>query len=120
MRNMDVRRPLVILLATLAFVGGGASLVLAAGGGSGGSGAAKVQYNKPGCGPDKTDGVAGASGQHIGQPPKDQNRGDCPNPPGQQGNTTGTGNGNKTSSSSTSASSANGNSNSNSSGNKKK
>ena len=85
MRNTDVRRPLVIVLATLAFAGGGASLVLASGGGSGsyGEGAAHHQY-KPGCGPDKTDGVAGNSGRHQGQPPKDQNRGDCPNPPGQQ------------------------------------
>ena len=44
---------------------------------------ATTQYLKPGCGPDKTDGVAGNSGRHSGQPPKDQNRGDCPNPPGQ-------------------------------------
>jgi hypothetical protein len=104
MRNMDVRRSLVIAVATLAFAGGGTSLVLASGGGSAlHSGAAKVQYNKPGCGPDKTDGVAGASGQHTGQPPKDQSRGDCPNPPGQQGNTTGTGNNNVSSSTSTSS-----------------
>ena len=89
MLNTDVRRPLVIAIATLVFAGGGTSLVLASGGGSSlHTGAAKVQYNKPGCGPDKTDGVAGASGQHTGQPPKDQNRGDCPNPPGQQGTTT--------------------------------
>lgn len=53
-------------------------------GGKGQRGAASVQYKlKPGCGPDKTDGVAGKSGRHVGQPPKDQNRGDCPNPPGQ-------------------------------------
>ena len=89
MLNTDVRRPLVIAIATLVIAGGGTSLVLASGGGSSlHTGAAKVQYNKPGCGPDKTDGVAGASGQHTGQPPKDQNRGDCPNPPGQQGTTT--------------------------------
>jgi hypothetical protein len=39
---------------------------------------------KPGCGPDKTDGVAGNSGRHEGQPPKADDRKDCPNPPGQQ------------------------------------
>jgi hypothetical protein len=83
MENKDVRRPLLIALATLAFIGGGTSLVLACGGGWDGGGAANHQY-KPGCGPDKTDGVAGNSGRHQGQPPKDQNRGDCPNPPGQQ------------------------------------
>jgi hypothetical protein len=92
MRNMDVRRSLVIAVATLAFAGGGTSLVLASGGGS-------ALHS----GPDKTDGVAGASGQHTGQPPKDQSRGDCPNPPGQQGNTTGTGNNNVSSSTSTSS-----------------
>ena len=36
---------------------------------------------KPGCGPDKTNGTAGNSGTHQGQPPKDQNRGDCPKKP---------------------------------------
>jgi hypothetical protein len=33
---------------------------------------------KPGCGPDKTNGVAGGSGYHDGQPPKSDGRGDCP------------------------------------------
>ena len=46
--------------------------------------ASQVQYlSKPGCGPDKTDGTAGKSGTHTGQPPKDPNRQDCPTPPGQ-------------------------------------
>jgi hypothetical protein len=37
------------------------------------------QYSpKPGCGPWKTDGYAGKSGQHTGQPPKQPNRKDCP------------------------------------------
>jgi hypothetical protein len=67
-------------------VAGGTSLVVAAQP-SGKSNAGQNQYAKPGCGPDKTDGVAGNSGRHQGQPPKDQNRGDCPNPPGQQNKT---------------------------------
>ena len=46
--------------------------------------AALIMYlAKPGCGPDKTDGVAGNSGRHTGQPPKAPNRQDCPHPPGQ-------------------------------------
>jgi hypothetical protein len=76
-------RSLAIVLVTLALGGGSTSLVLAAQGGTSNNGAAQTEYLKPGCGPDSTDGVAGGSGQHIGQPPKDQNRGDCPNPPGQ-------------------------------------
>jgi hypothetical protein len=32
----------------------------------------------PGCGPDKNGGWAGGSGYHDGQPPKSDNRGDCP------------------------------------------
>jgi len=42
---------------------------------------ASVCEVKPGCGPDKTDGVAGGSGQHTGQPPKQPDRQDCPNAP---------------------------------------
>ena len=79
---------------------------------SGGShhqnGAANAQYKvKPGCGPDKTDGVAGNSGRHEGQPPKADDRQDCPNPPGQQGNT----NPNSSTSSSSSIQSSGGNGN---------
>jgi hypothetical protein len=51
---------------------------------SGGSHGDDCKDEKPGCGPDKTNGVAGKSGQHTGQPPKADNRQDCPNPPGQQ------------------------------------
>lgn len=76
-------RSLAIALVTLAFAGGGTGLVLANQGGIPNGGAAQDEYLKPGCGPDKTDGVAGNSGRHDGQPPKDDNRGDCPNPPGQ-------------------------------------
>jgi hypothetical protein len=47
------------------------------GGGSGGHDDDCVP-EKPGCGPDKTDGVAGGSGYHDGQPPKSDNRQDCP------------------------------------------
>ena len=74
-------------LLILAFLAGSVALANASGWGGGKThkrGAASVQYKlKPGCGPDKTDGVAGSSGRHVGQPPKDQNRGDCPNPSGQ-------------------------------------
>jgi hypothetical protein len=74
-------------LVAVAFLVGGVTFAGAAKwGGLGGNhrSAAEVQYQqKPGCGPDKTDGVAGSSGRHSGQPPKDQDRGDCPTPPGQ-------------------------------------
>jgi hypothetical protein len=80
-------RTILVSLLCAGVLAGGATLVAAAQP-SGTPNAKKsntggLQY-KPGCGPDKTNGVAGNSGQHIGQPPKDQNRGDCPNPPGQQ------------------------------------
>ena len=78
-------RRLATLLSVLLVVGGGAGLAVASGGGASDRGAAHVQYGeKPGCGPDKSDGVAGKSGRHTGQPPKAPDRGDCPNPPGQQ------------------------------------
>jgi hypothetical protein len=84
-------RRLATGLLLLAFLAGSVALANATGLGGGEThkrGAASVQYKlKPGCGPDKTDGVAGNSGQHVGQPPKDQNRGDCPNPPGQSNST---------------------------------
>jgi hypothetical protein len=80
-------RRLLSVLVVLVALGAGATLATATGGGgwNHGNGSAHEQYDKakPGCGPDKTDGVAGNSGQHVGQPPKDQNRGDCPEPPGQ-------------------------------------
>lgn len=78
-------RTLAIALLTLAFMAGGTSLVIAcAWGWPQDGGAGHHEYGKPGCGPDKTDGYAGESGRHTGQPPKDQDRGDCPHPPGQQ------------------------------------
>ena len=78
-----VRRTATLLIAAV-FVFGGAALASATGWGAGDGKPAHPKYQqlKPGCGPDKTDGVAGGSGRHVGQPPKDQNRGDCPNPPG--------------------------------------
>jgi hypothetical protein len=90
-------RRLLSVLVILGALGVGTTLAAATGGGgwNHGGGAAQVQYDtKPGCGPDKTDGVAGNSGRHIGQPPKDQNRGDCPNPPGQNKATNGATSGN--------------------------
>lgn len=73
-----------LLPATIALivVAGGATLAVAGGyGGSHGGNAGHDQYNpKPGCGPHKSDGWAGGSGWHYGQPPKDHNRGDCPRP----------------------------------------
>jgi hypothetical protein len=72
------------ILVTAALAAGGAAIVSAAGTGSANKDAAAVQYlTKPDCGPDKTDGVAGNSGQHTGQPPKAPNRQDCPSSPGQ-------------------------------------
>jgi hypothetical protein len=81
-----MRKFLSVLVVVLA-LGLGTTLAVATG--SGGwqhkNGAADAQYKvKPGCGPDKTDGVAGESGRHEGQPPKAEDRQDCPNPPGQQ------------------------------------
>ena len=78
-------RKLAVILSTFALLGAGAAIAVAGGGGSTDYGnAGHDQYHeKPGCGPDKTDGVAGNSGRHDGQPPKDDDRGDCPNPPGQ-------------------------------------
>lgn len=77
---------LLAVVASLAIVGSSAAIVSAAGlGGTKSKSASAVQYlTKPGCGPDSTDGVAGNSGRHTGQPPKAPNRQDCPNPPGQQ------------------------------------
>lgn len=74
------------IVAICAFIGGTTAIAVATGGGGGyNSPPVQVQYKeKPGCGPDKTDGVAGGSGRHTGQPPKADNRQDCPNPPGQQ------------------------------------
>jgi hypothetical protein len=83
-------RRLATGLLVLSFLVGSVAIASATGWGRGGNdhrGAASVQYKaKPGCGPDKTDGVAGNSGRHTGQPPKDHDRGDCPNPPGQNNN----------------------------------
>jgi hypothetical protein len=77
-------RNLVAVALTLLSLAAGAALAVASGGGASGGESGTAQYGvKPGCGPDKTDGVAGASGSHSGQPPKDEDRGDCPNPPGQ-------------------------------------
>ncbi len=78
-------RPLLTSLVTLAVLAGGVAVALAVGTGAvPGKDASAVQYlSKPGCGPDKTDGVAGNSGQHTGQPPKRPARQDCPNPRGQ-------------------------------------
>ena len=76
-------RRLATLIAAVALLVGGTSLAVACvGGASGNDNAGHYQYNeKPGCGPDKTDGWAGGSGRHDGQPPKDDDRGDCPEAP---------------------------------------
>lgn len=74
---------IAIVVIALAF-GGGALAVACTGGGSGHENAGHDQYHeKPGCGPWKSDGNAGESGRHDGQPPKDDDRGDCPDPPAQ-------------------------------------
>jgi hypothetical protein len=78
-----MRTPLAIFVILVVFAAG-TTFAMATGGGSGGNPHGTPGHQlKPGCGPDKTDGVAGNSGRHTGQPPKDNNRGDCPNPPGQ-------------------------------------
>lgn len=77
-------RRLAITIASIALLAGGVSVAVACNGGTADGNAGRNQYHqKPGCGPDKTEGVAGNSGYHDGQPPKDDNRGDCPEPPGQ-------------------------------------
>jgi hypothetical protein len=114
-----MRTPLAILVV-LAVFAAGTTLAMATGTGNGGDPHGTTGHlQKPGCGPDKTDGLAGNSGVHDGQPPKADDRQDCPNPPGQQGNTNGNGNrssSNVSSTSSTTSSGGNGNGN----GNKKK
>jgi hypothetical protein len=78
-----MRTPLAILVVLVVFAAG-TTFAMATGAGRGGNPHGPPGHQlKPGCGPDKTDGVAGNSGRHTGQPPKDDNRGDCPNPPGQ-------------------------------------
>ena len=77
-------RKLAVTVAALVLLVSGVSLAVACTGGASGhdGNAGYDQYNpKPGCGPWKTDGYAGGSGYHSGQPPKDDNRGDCPKPP---------------------------------------
>src|SRR5205807_9915945 len=41
---------------------------------------------KPGCGNEHNIGISGNSGAHGGQPPKQEERGDCPHMPGVDGN----------------------------------
>jgi hypothetical protein len=109
-------RKLLAIFVVLVVFAAGTTIAMATGGGQGnGNNGTAGHLTKPGCGPDKTDGVAGGSGQHIGQPPKDQNRGDCPNPPGQQGNT----NPNSSNSSSSWSSSTSSGNNGNGNGKKK-
>ncbi|MBI5105787.1 MAG: hypothetical protein HZB46_12565 [Solirubrobacterales bacterium] len=75
---MLVRRVTSTALA-LAVLGGGVAFAGSASHSVQTGSAAKQQYNtKPGCGPWKTDGVAGSSGRHTGQPPKAPDRADCP------------------------------------------
>lgn len=82
--NSKLLRPLMVLLVILVIAATGAAFAVAEGGATDGANAGDVQYSqKPGCGPDKTEGVAGGSGQHEGQPPKEPERQDCPEPPGQ-------------------------------------
>jgi hypothetical protein len=76
-------RKLAMTIAAFALLLCGTGLAVASmGGASGHSNAGHNQYNpKPGCGPWKSDGYAGGSGYHFGQPPKDHHRRDCPKPP---------------------------------------
>lgn len=71
---------LTAILSAVVLIASGGTLAIASGYGSTDHGNAGTdQYKeKPGCGPDKTDGIAGNSGEHDGQPPKADERGDCP------------------------------------------
>ena len=100
-------RQIAVIVVTLALIAAGGTIAVATGGGGNYGGGnqgnpSHHQYKKkklcwlvartsgklesvceekPGCGPDKTDGVAGNSGRHSGQPPKRPDRRDCPNAP---------------------------------------
>jgi hypothetical protein len=78
-------RKLAAIVTAIVAIAVGGTLAASAKPGLSKQDAGQAMYKqKPGCGPDKTDGVAGSSGRHTGQPPKLTNRLDCPNPPGQQ------------------------------------
>lgn len=102
-------RQLAVIVVTVSLIAAGATIAVATGGGGNHGGShqgnpAHHQYkkkklcwlvartsrefesvceDKPGCGPDKTEGVAGNSGRHTGQPPKRPDRQDCPHAPPQ-------------------------------------
>jgi hypothetical protein len=74
-------RKLLILIVVIASLGTGVALATGSSGGETHQNAGNHQYKpQPGCGPWKTDGVAGNSGYHDGQPPKSPGREDCPDP----------------------------------------
>lgn len=83
--SLRTLRPLVVLLVVVVIAATGAAFAVAGEAGTtDGANAGTVQYGqKPGCGPDKTEGEAGGSGTHEGQPPKEPERKECPEaPPG--------------------------------------
>lgn len=102
-------RQLAVIVVTVSLIAAGGTIAVATGGGGNHGGShqgspSHHQYkkkklcwlvartsrefesvceDKPGCGPDKTEGVAGNSGRHTGQPPKRPDRQDCPHAPPQ-------------------------------------
>jgi hypothetical protein len=53
---------------------------------NGGQGCPSPPPEKPGCGNEQNMGISGNSGDHGGQPPKQEERGQCPKDPGVDGN----------------------------------
>jgi hypothetical protein len=74
-----MRKVLTVVICACA-LGTGIAVAGTTNGGRTNNSGAKVNYAKPGCGPWKTNGVAGNSGYHDGQPPKSPGRADCPKP----------------------------------------
>src|SRR4051794_39939814 len=101
----SMRRALLTGIVAMLVIASGTVVAYATGAGtSSGQNASNNQYvEKPGCGPDGTEGLAGGSGVHGGQgddtpqgngggngdknQSKNEQRVNCPHPPGQVGNT---------------------------------
>ena len=77
---MRIANKFLTVILSIAVIGAGAAVAkVTSKSATQDSNASQVQYRaKPGCGPKKTDGQAGNSGTHTGQPPKADNRADCP------------------------------------------
>ena len=88
--SAPMRRAIAVIVTVLALGAGGGIAALAKPAvetpSSSTSNAAQNQYEKPGCGNEKNIGISGNSGDHGGQPPKEEERGECPHEPGVDGN----------------------------------